>query len=312
MKGLISTIGRINSYRRVFENWLHVLSKLQRGEKNISVTLKDKSKGMCSIDCVIGLVNLVNNFNFDPLKFHFDNKGNLFYRNNIIIQDSLSSVMISAGGFIKKDNIWYNKKYNVKFVNNINPSIFETYIVEQYTTEIEGEVVDIGANIGDSAIYFALKGASHVYAFEPLPSVYEVALENIKINSLGNKITLINAAVGSKEGKVKVPSNINTEESGGFYIKNQGDVEVPRFSLNRINTMTRNPYLLKMDCEGCEADVIFSSELDFNKIFVESHQGITKIPHKKLIKRLEEQRYKCEERMKIDDNTKLFYCIKLN
>ena len=36
-------------------------------------------------------------------------------------------------------------------------------MLEQYNTDIEGEVVDIGANVGDSSLYFAAKGASHVY-----------------------------------------------------------------------------------------------------------------------------------------------------
>ena len=251
----------------------------------IRVTLRDKSEGVCTKDCIIAIINLVNKFNFSPLKFHF-REGRLYYDNSPIVQDTFSSVMISAGGFIKEDNLWKNNKYKIKFIDAITPSLFENFYVEQYNTEIQGNVIDIGASIGDSAIYFALKGASHVYAFEPLPAVYKIALQNIKLNNLEDKITLINAAVGSKEGKVKVPSSINIEESEVYSITNQGDVEVPVISFNNIIKMTKDPYLLKMDCEGCEADIIFSTELDFNKIFVESHQGITKIPHKKLIKNL--------------------------
>jgi len=311
--GIFYTIHRVYGYRKVYKNWIDIITKIKNKENQIPVILRSnkKKEGICTLPCVKALVTVVQEFKFDPRRFYFKD-GKLFYDNNLIIQESEISVLLSASGFIKRDREWYLSKYNVRFIEPINYALFENFVLEQYNTEIQGDVVDIGANIGDSAIYFALKGASHVYAFEPLPSVYKVALENIKLNGLENKITLINAAVGSKEGKVKVPSNINIEESGVFYIKNQGDVEVPRFSLDRINTMVRNPYLLKIDCEGCEADIIFSSELDFNKIFVESHQGITKIPHKKLIKRLEEQRYKCEERMRIDNNTKLFYCIKRN
>lgn len=101
----------------------------------------------------------------------------------------------------------------MRFIEPINFSLYETFVLEQYNTEIQGDVIDIGANIGDSAIYFALKGASHIYAFEPLPSIYRIALQNVKINNLDDRITLINAGVASKEGKVKVPSSINVDES---------------------------------------------------------------------------------------------------
>jgi len=60
------------------------------------------------------------------------------------------------------------------------------------------DVVDIGANIGDSAVYFALKGAKHVYAFEPYPYSYNIAKKNIKLNHLENKITLLNEGCGEK------------------------------------------------------------------------------------------------------------------
>ena len=306
------TIRRIYSYRKIYRNWIDVLNRIRVKENQIQVRLRsDKNKeGICTLPCVKALVTLVHEYRFDPTKFYFkDNK--LFYENNLIIQNSESSVLLSASGFVKKDNEWYFSKYNVRFIEPVNYSLFETFSLEQYNTEIQGEVVDIGSNIGDSAIYFAIKGASHVYAFEPLPSVYEVALRNVMINNMESKITLVNAAVGSREGKIKVPSTINVEESGGFTVTNQGDVEVPILSFSHVRRMINDPYLLKLDCEGCEADIIFSSELDFEKIFVESHEKITKISHKKLVKKLKDQDYKCEERRKIDRYTKLFYCSKL-
>jgi predicted RNA methylase len=41
---------------------------------------------------------------------------------------------------------------------------------------VEGKIViDIGVNIADSSIYFALKGADKVIAIEPFPRNYETA-----------------------------------------------------------------------------------------------------------------------------------------
>jgi FkbM family methyltransferase len=192
--------------------------------------------------------------------------------------------------------------------------MFETFLLERYYTEIQGEVIDIGANIGDSAIYFALKGASHVYAFEPLSSVHKSVLQNIKLNNLENKITLINGAVKSKGGKVEIPLDINIEDSKRFCITNQGNVEVPLFSFGDIvKNLIKDPYLLKMDCEGCEADIILNSDgiSYFEKILVESHPHITKVSDKALLSKLRKLKYKCEERYRVD-KTKLFYCSKIN
>ena len=45
-------------------------------------------------------------------------------------------------------------------------------------------VVDVGAFVGDSAIYFALKGAKRVIAIEPHPGAYAEMLENISSTTL--------------------------------------------------------------------------------------------------------------------------------
>jgi len=58
--------------------------------------------------------------------------------------------------------------------------------------------VDVGAASGDTAIYFALNGAKHVYAFEPYPYSYNIAKENIKLNHLEDKITMLNEGCGRR------------------------------------------------------------------------------------------------------------------
>ena len=45
-------------------------------------------------------------------------------------------------------------------------------------------VIDIGGEVGDSAIYFSLKGATKVIVFEPFPNNFKYLAENIKINNL--------------------------------------------------------------------------------------------------------------------------------
>jgi len=63
-------------------------------------------------------------------------------------------------------------------------------------------VVDIGANIGDTAIFFFLHGAKSVIALEPIPKFYELARRNLSNNCSNAKIVLLNRAAG-KPGRTK-------------------------------------------------------------------------------------------------------------
>jgi FkbM family methyltransferase len=297
-----------------------VILQVRKGSNRIFVEFKNGSSGFCSLDCVLGLAGSVflDPHYFNPKKFYFQNDA-VYYESSKIITDSAPSVLISAKGWIKKDNYWYYPKYNVKFLEGHEYVLFETFVEEQYNVDVKGrEVVDVGANIGDSSIYFAIKGARKVLAFEPLPSVYQVALENVKLNRLENVITLINAGVGSKDGVIKVPSTIDLDDSIEFHAKfhaiGEGHMEVPVYSLKRIREMVKDPYLLKMDCEGCEVDVILNSEdIDFEKIIFEHHAHKTNVPYKRLTRKLEEEGYACckrWQRLTIPNRAGVIFCEK--
>jgi len=78
---------------------------------------------------------------------------------------------------------------------------YEDYKILKPENEI---VIDIGANIGDSSIYFALNRAKHVIALEPYPSTFNFAVQNIKVNNLNDKITILNSGYGKASEIVKV------------------------------------------------------------------------------------------------------------
>jgi FkbM family methyltransferase len=315
---ILDKIIRIYTYKRIYKNWWNIITQIRRGEKEVYVilnTLNKNNEGICKLPCVIGLISLIAYHNLNLHLFHFKD-GNLYYNDNLIIQDSELTVLLSAYGFQKENNYLLLPKTNLKLlIEGLGYSVFEVFVNNIYDTDIQGEVLDIGTNIGDSAIYFAIKGASHVYAFEPLPSIYETALKNVRLNNLEDKITLINAGVSYKYGKIKVPLSIRPEDSLIFSsLLSRGDVEVPLFSFDDIvKNMVKDPYLLKMDCEGCEADIILNSDSIsyFEKILVESHPHITKVSDKALLSKLRKLKYKCEERYRVG-KTKLFYCSKIN
>jgi hypothetical protein len=106
--------------------------------------------------------------------------------------------------------------------------IDEVYVSNAYrAANLSGRtVIDVGASVGDTALYFASLGASRVYAFEVCESRYKIAQENILLNGMDKIINIINEEANSKS-----ISNI--------------------VEYNHLSHV-----LLKLDCEGCELQVI--------------------------------------------------------
>jgi FkbM family methyltransferase len=115
-------------------------------------------------------------------------------------------------------------------------------------------VVDVGAFVGDSAIYFALRGARKVIAIEPHPEAYKEMLNNIRLNNLENIIVPINAYLVSERGRAR----LGDYEIKGSVGKHQNyDGEALVVTLNDVIDRygIGSDAVLKMDCEGCEYDI---------------------------------------------------------
>ncbi len=194
-----------------------------------------------------------------------------------------------------KNNIMKIKKFNQEigfyfkdikqFLNTLG-LIEENFISEQYKDlDVKNKIViDIGANIGDTAIYFALKGAKHVYAFEPYPYSYNLAQHNIKTNKLQNKITILNEGCGGESNKIRIKQDY----------KNYGGTDLKEFKNGKIIPITTlgdimnrfkiNNAVLKVDCEGCEYGIILKSKKEtlrkFKSIMIEAHYGYVNLEKK--------------------------------
>ncbi|MGC8622128.1 MAG: FkbM family methyltransferase [Caldisphaera sp.] len=172
-------------------------------------------------------------------------------------------------------------------LRNIFGTIKENFIDEQFKDlNVSGyTVVDVGANVCDSAIYFALKGARHVYAFEPYPYSYNLAKKNIRLNNLKDRVTLLNEGCG-KDGFITIdPSFKNTAGSRLIQFKDGKSVKVT--SLNSIvNRYKIKNSILKIDCEGCEYELVLNATVDalrrFDRIMIEYHYGYKNLEKKLL------------------------------
>jgi FkbM family methyltransferase len=178
----------------------------------------------------------------------------------------------------------HHKVYNKSLITlcglklNINGYI-EVFLEKEYDyLPVKDKIViDIGANIADSSIYFALCGASKVIALEPFPKNYEMAKKNIALNNLSDKITLILAGCSGDLGF------INSYQSP---LPGNKDL-IPLLRLEDIlkeNGIDHDDSVLKMDCEGYEYDILMSSKREslrrFRHMQIEYHYGYKNLKEK--------------------------------
>jgi FkbM family methyltransferase len=166
--------------------------------------------------------------------------------------------------------------------------VAEIFVRQVYGSDFNQKVVvDVGAYNGDSAIYFAKRGARLVIGLEPDPRSLELAKENIKLNNLQDKVKLLNVALSTRTGESKLGLNAETPNisqiaentsigDSGLEVETVTVEEIMRrFNLQKID-------FLKMNCEGCEYGIIRTlpdNALDsINEIILEFHNGPLDIP----------------------------------
>jgi len=171
-------------------------------------------------------------------------------------------IVINARGNevrIKYDGGYYViNGYRFKIIRG---TFADTFLSEDYhDANIRNKVIiDVGAFVGDSAIYFAFRGARKVIAIEPHPGAYAEMLDNIRLNNMESVIIPINAGLASKPGKVCVEDVDITKWH--HYRPSDCPNTVPAITLGELISrfgVDPNDAVLKMDCEGCEFDVILS------------------------------------------------------
>lgn len=131
--------------------------------------------------------------------------------------------------------------------------------------------VDCGANVGVVTTRLAATGAA-VIAFEPDPDCYQHLVESF--GAMPN-VTLVNAAVGARKGKVKLMRALNFAENpsgasvkstvlaGGRGIDADNAVEVAMINFPAFvkeKAKAGGIRFLKLDIEGAELDILDAME----------------------------------------------------
>jgi len=144
-------------------------------------------------------------------------------------------------------------------------TLYEVFVRQDYGSDFSDKVVlDVGAYNGDSAVFFALRGAKKVIALEPYPPSYDLAKANITRMNLQDKILLIHGALGVQDGHeaFQVASaepdanTLNPTPLTQKLITFDQVIEVPVYSLEGL-VKGYGPFdFVKLDCEGCEFAIV--------------------------------------------------------
>lgn len=260
----------LNKYKKAYKNYFSVMLKLYITRKvwlkndniDIKVILKDGME-------ITAPSILVRKF-ADLSKYFADLNA---YQNKNISNLSLSKEGISFRYI----------NHPVVIDSDISSDLVAVFFKEDYSfLNVAGcDVIDVGVNIGDSPIYFALNGARRVIGLEPYPYAFSYAEKNVKLNKFRN-IILLNAGYG-KDSKIVVDNNKISSIGSSLIASNDGK-EIQIYSLKTLlNKYEIENAVLKMDCEGCEHNLLdedYEVLRRFNLIQIEYHYGYEKLKEK--------------------------------
>jgi FkbM family methyltransferase len=146
-------------------------------------------------------------------------------------------------------------------------------------------IIDLGANIGLSVLYFKfLYPQAEICALEADPKIFEYLVQNIRNNGFRD-VTLLNKAAWNRNAVLKfMPDGAD----GGRVIPPNGDdryINVEAIDVSEL-IAGRSVDLLKIDIEGAEVDVLVRCRdvlSNVRRIFVEYHSKAGQIQNLSLL-----------------------------
>jgi len=253
-------LSRIQKYKKSYRNFISVMIGIRKLNKSINVILKDGTSHTWTFGQVVRYISFVSYIKKSNVVDYFDGKSEYLSFN----YGDTKLIFYGAGN---------NGDIGIIFGS-------EDYKILKPENEI---VIDIGANIGDSSIYFALNKAKYVIALEPYPFTFNLAVQNIKVNNLNNKIKILNSGYGKASEIVKVDEKMR-DTFGAILVSSNEGKEVKLYSLEMlINEFDIKEAVLKIDCEGCEYNILNEDDgvlKKFKRIVLEFHYGYKNIESK--------------------------------
>lgn len=141
--------------------------------------------------------------------------------------------------------------------------LVEKLLREHIQPASDSIALDIGANIGNHAIFFS-EFVGQVVAFEPNPLVFEILELNARNNS--RNVTPLNFALSDRQGEADLI--VSKGNLGGSRIRAEDEpsehkdasITITTTTLDAMDMGTKNVVLIKLDVEGHELEVLRGGE----------------------------------------------------
>jgi FkbM family methyltransferase len=166
---------------------------------------------------------------------------------------------------------------------NLLYQIKEIFLLDEYqisTTKKSPVIIDCGANIGLSILYFKKKYPnSKIIAFEPNPNVFTILRANLEQNHIQG-VELYNYCLSDSEGEIEFYINENFGTMEGSVFEERGGSKKLKVKAVRLSSYIKEEVdLVKMDIEGAEIKVLDdlkrNDKLNFvNTYLIEYHHNI--------------------------------------
>lgn len=135
-------------------------------------------------------------------------------------------------------------------------------------------IVDVGANVGFSLLYFGSRYPNaQMIAFEPHPVHVSSLKKNLELNNLTSRVTLHPVAACSRSGTVR----LSDEENCSSVVPGEGPRAIEVAAADFFEKVGTEPVeILKMDIEGGEYDLLRDPRfagLDVRTIVLEWHRS---------------------------------------
>ena len=197
----------------------------------------------------------------------------------------LSFILKKMENMFSIENNLLTIKFNSKLLKFTNYESMELDIFSQklYSNiSVKNKtVIDVGGGVGDSALLFRTLGAKKVVMIEPEPAFFESAKQNIELNKELQNIEIHDLVLSSTIG-IYMIDHKQSGDLGEINESKENGVPIPKITIDKfLSNYHEQNFVLKMDCESCEYDVLLPIPEDtlrkFEQIFIEFHNGCLNI-----------------------------------